>query len=465
MHSALVKQLGNAVGIAPELYDYLQLSVSSDQTLPSCYQTTELASSSFMVAAIALAEFYNDCDKRPPITKINVDNRLASLWFNNSLVPLDWELQGLWDSVAGDYACADGWIRLHTNAPHHKLAALSILKCEDSRDAVASCVINWTGSKLEQAIVNAGGCAAQMRSANEWNKHPQGMAVAQEPLIAWSEKHVEYSGQSQPTTQPLSGLRVLDLTRVLAGPISTRFLAAYGADVLRIDPESWNEPGVVPEVTLGKRCAHIDLKSRAGLTQFRKLLKSADVLVHGYRPGAMHGLDLDDESLQSLNPKLITVSLCAYGWTGPWAQRRGFDSLVQMSCGIAEEGMQQYQSDKPHPLPVQSLDHATGYLMAAAVLKALTQRRASGRIMSARLSLARTACLLQSYKQSVSSASGQSAASTSFEAVTSADLHPHIEHTSWGAAQRVSFPVEMDGIKPHWNFPATELRSMDAVWL
>jgi len=246
-------------------------------------------------------------------------------------------------------------------------------------------------------------------------------------------------------------------TRVIAGPVSTRFLAAYGAEVLRIDPVSWDEPSVVPEVTLGKRCAQLQLDTPAGYEQFLELVETADVLVHGYRPGAMAGLGFNSETLLAVNPALINVSLNAYGWTGPWSERRGFDSLVQMSSGIAHQGMLAFNSVAPYPLPVQALDHATGNLMAAAVLHALVQLRKSGRVLSARLSLARTAHVLQRYRQATSY--------PEFAPVRNTDLNAVIENTTWGAAQRVRFPIDSDGFDAFWDRPATDLRLSAPQWL
>ncbi len=201
------------------------------------------------------------------------------------------------------------------------------------------------------------------------------------------------SGRSR-RDRPLAGIRVLDLTRVLAGPVATRFLALLGAEVLRIDPPDWDEPAVIPEVTPGKRCAHLDLRTAEGHTALTELLRDTDVFVHGYRPGALAGLDFDPATLDGLRPGLIDVALDAYGSTGPWAHRRGFDSLVQMSTGIAAAGMDHARADQPVPLPVQALDHATGYLMAAAALTGLHRRRTDATGSRARLSLARTAALL-----------------------------------------------------------------------
>ncbi len=184
----------------------------------------------------------------------------------------------------------------------------------------------------------------------------------------------------------------------MPAPIAGRFLAAYGAQVLRIDPPDWEEPGVVPEVTLGKRCAGLDLTQQGDRETFERLLGEADIVLHGYRAGALDGLGYDEEARRRINPNLIDVSLNAYGWTGPWKDRRGFDSLVQMSSGIAHQGMIWSGKDKPTPLPVQALDHATGYLMAAAAITGLTGRLLVGSTMTAKLSLARTAHLLVSHR-------------------------------------------------------------------
>ena len=463
MKTQMLTELLSSVGVAAELLQRIDLSITGDDSLPSCFNTTEFASSSLMSAGCALLEFVcagkhgDDLLVAENIRRINVDNRFASLWFKKSLFPLDWQPSAAWDSIAGDYRCADGWIRLHTNAPHHKLAAIKVLQCAEGRQDVANALNQWQADELEAAIVDAGGCAATMRSIDAWQQHPQGIAVASEPLIHWSTVgNVEACVSSAPTHRPLADIKVLDLTRVLAGPVSTRFLAAYGADVLRIDPIDWDEPSLVPEVTLGKRCAHLDLKNAADRDRFLALVKSADVLVHGYRPGAMANLGLDEQVLLECNPALINVCLCAYGWSGPWSGRRGFDSLVQMSSGIAHEGMLQFNADKPHPLPVQALDHATGYLMAAATLHALAQRRRHGTVMNAKLSLARTAHCLQQYRAQTFPAS--------FTGVQPSDLNADIEITPWGQVKRVNFPVEIDGIPARWGRPAGHLRSMPAQW-
>jgi crotonobetainyl-CoA:carnitine CoA-transferase CaiB-like acyl-CoA transferase len=200
------------------------------------------------------------------------------MWFGMTVRPQDWTLPPLWDPVAGDYAAADGWIRLHTNAPNHRAIALDVLGAPFEKAAVAAAVARWNADALETAIVERGGAAATMRSIDAWRAHPQGAAVAREPLVSL-ERHASDTPAAWNVApeRPLDGIRVLDLTRVLAGPVATRFLAGYGADVLRIDPLDWDEASLAPEVTLGKRCARLDLRTRAGVATFEALLAQADV--------------------------------------------------------------------------------------------------------------------------------------------------------------------------------------------
>ena len=423
--------------------------------LPSAFRVSDLAAGAVGVAALALSELVAVTAAPPDVV---VDRRLASLWFGTSIVPTGWTLPTPWDAVAGDYRTRDGWIRLHTNAPAHRVAALRVLGCNAERTAVADAVEHRDADELEAAIVDAGGCAATMRSVAAWNAHPQGIAVAVEPLIDLVREACGQRGDWRPDpARPLAGLRVLDLTRVLAGPIATRFLAGYGADVLRIDPPDWDEPGVIPEVTPGKRCARLDLADHDDRATFERLLRDADIVVHGYRPGALDGLGYDARTRRSINATAIDVSLDAYGCTGPWAARRGFDSLVQMSSGIAEAGMAWKQADRPTPLPVQALDHATGYLIAAAAITGIARRLADGAGSTAAVSLARTARLLID-------AGPQGPDDHGGSARTDDDLAHDVEQTAWGPARRLRAPVAVDGVRMRWDHGATSLGSAGPEW-
>lgn len=432
-----------------------RITVQGRGELPSAFAVTDFAVGAVGAAAIAIRQLLELQSNRA--LDIVIDRRLASLWFGWSISPIGWKLPSAWDTIAGDYATSDGWIRLHTNAPHHKAAALKVLQCTEDRSAVARVVAKWSAQALESAVVEQKGCAAAMRTSEEWKKHPQGKAVAADPLIAWSPASASVASSWRPSaSRPLEGLKVLDLTRVLAGPVATRFLAGYGADVLRIDPPAWDEPGLIPEVTLGKRCARLDLETPQGRDIFERLLSEADVLVHGYRPGALDQLGYCEATRRKISPGLIDVSLDAYGWSGPWMSRRGFDSLIQMSTGIAHRGMEWKHAEGPVPLPVQALDQATGYLMAAAVVRSLIWRVTENRATTARLSLARTAQSLIDLPP----------ATVAMEPVAAddVDFSPLPEQTEWGPARRCKSPVSVDGAPAAWERPASSLGSAEPCW-
>jgi len=286
---------------------------------------------------------------------------------------------------------ADGWVRLHGNYPHHRAALLTALGVGD--DDVRAAVAERGAIEVEEAVVAAGGCAAAVRDEAAWAAHPQGAAIAAAPLLDFSvgTGRGPALGPLLAEALPAAGVRVLDLTRVIAGPVGTRMLGALGADVLRIDPP-WlpelEEQAV--EAGPGKRSAFLDLRRAEGRATFEGLLADADVLVHGYRPGALAAYGLDAQSLAERHPHLTVVTLSGWGARGPWGGRRGFDSLVQAATGIAT-ACAEPGSAAPGKLPAQALDHGTGYLIAAAALRGLTHRAREGRAAHAELALARTA--------------------------------------------------------------------------
>ncbi|WP_018913513.1 CoA transferase [Thiomonas sp. FB-6] len=455
---ALSAQMWAALGGDPARLGRLRLQ--GEGALPGAFAVSDFAAAAVACAALAADELQGLASGAAggEAPAVRVDRRLAALWFGESLRPQGWKPPPARDTLTGDHACADGWIRLHCNAPHHRAAACRVLGLDTGADAAraAPAVAAWAGAELEQAVVDAGGCAAQMRHAAAWRAHAQGAAVRAQPLVLREELPAPPAAWEPASGRPLRGLRVLDLTRVLAGPVSTRMLAGLGATVLRIDPPSWDEPGLVPDVTRGKHCARLDLKTAQGRERFEQLLGAADVFVHGLRPGALDALGLDPAARQALRPGLVDVCLDAYGWAGPWAARRGFDSLVQMSCGIAEAGMRHAGANRPVPLPVQALDHATGYLIAASVLRALARRLRHGVGTRARLSLARSGALLLD--------APPPEPREAHAALDEADLEPAVEATAWGPARRIRAPWAIEGVHTHWERPASPLGSAEARW-
>jgi hypothetical protein len=452
--------------MSPELAAEIWASLGGDKTalsaldltgpadiLPSAYGVTRLATAAVGVACLAVADV-SSVRSGSPLPAVVVDSIHASAAFLSErlLTPRGWQIPPLWDEIAGDYRARDGWIRVHTNYRPHREAALRVLGAASDRAAVATAIAAWDAEGLEQALVEAGGCAAVMHDAARWAAHPHGQFALAEPAI------VRHSSVAAPVDEllerppdggrPLAGLRVLDVTRVIAGPVATRFLAAYGAQVLRIDPPHFQEvPAALPFVTAGKRCTTVDLRIEPGRQAFEHLVKGAHVVVHGLRPGALTGLGYGPETLARLNPSLIVATHDAYGWAGPWAGRRGFDSLVQMSCGIAAEGARQTGADRPVPLPAQALDHATGFLVAAAICESLAQRLRDGTVAAVRGSLAGVANLLMRLPQSLESGTQPDWPDRVFEEMA----------TSWGPLRAVRCPGVISGIDPAWSVPAGPL--------
>jgi crotonobetainyl-CoA:carnitine CoA-transferase CaiB-like acyl-CoA transferase len=274
----------------------------------------------------------------------------------------------------------DGWVRLHANYRHHQQAALRALGPDP-----AAAARERTSVEIEDAIVAAGGVAAAVRTPQQWAQHPQGAAVAAQPLL-----RLQQVAAGPQRARRLGGLRVLDLTRVIAGPVGTRTLASYGADVLRVDsPRLPEDASTLLETGGGKRHTQLDLADRGDRQRLEELLTGADVLVNGYRPRALARYGLSRDALAERFPALVVVTLSAWGDRGPWNERRGFDSIVQAATGIADATRS--ADGEPGVLPAQALDHGTGHLLAASVIRALTSMKQHGGTWHAQLSLAQLA--------------------------------------------------------------------------
>jgi crotonobetainyl-CoA:carnitine CoA-transferase CaiB-like acyl-CoA transferase len=326
---------------------------------------------------------------------------VAAAFTSERHVTLDGVTPGpTFDPLSAFMATRDGWIRLHANYPHHRAALVRALgHPRDGAAGVPAAVAERGAEELEAAVVNAGGCAAALRDRDAWRASEPGAVAAAglldfEPGVAHSVRGLPPVPDGTGPERPMAGLRVLDLTRVIAGPVGTRTLAALGAQVLRVDPPLMAElPLLWIDGGVGKRSVHLQLRNRPDRERLHRLLDDTDVLVTGYRVGALDPFGLSRETLEEKHPHLCTVRLSAWGAHGPWAARRGFDSLVQSATGIAL----QVSPDgglTPGTLPAQALDHGTGQLIAAAALRALTLRARDGRPCHVRVALARTATWL-----------------------------------------------------------------------
>ncbi|KAB1901422.1 hypothetical protein F8274_30620, partial [Micromonospora sp. AMSO31t] len=369
-----------------------------DGVLPARLPVTDLAVACVAAAALAALELAR-ARGAGPAGSLTVDSRAVAVSFTSERhLRVDGRGFSGFAPLSRYWPTADGWVRTHANYPHHRRRLLAALDLDPAGpdEALVAAVGERVGARravaVEERVTAAGGLAVAARTPEEWDTHPQAVAVATEPLVRLRADAPAAARPAPPAPPglPAAGVRVLDLTRVIAGPVATRFLALLGADVLRVD--SPGLPELEPQhldTDAGKRSTLLDLGGDADRARFAALVADADVVVTGYRPGALDRWGLSPEALRRHRPDLVVARLSAWGGTGPWAGRRGFDSLVQAATGIAE--IERRPDGTPGVLPAQALDHGTGYLLAAAVLRALARRAHEGGAWTAELSLARTA--------------------------------------------------------------------------
>ncbi|MFF9122258.1 CoA transferase [Streptomyces sp. NPDC014889] len=384
----------SALGGDPALLSRVT-TVQREGALPARLPVRELARTCVCACALAAAELGAQRAGLAAVPAVRGDDgAVATAFLSERHLRVDGRAPVSFAPLSRFWRTADGWVRTHANYPHHRERLLRALDAPGDVDRVASALAERSAREVEEAVYAAGGLAVALRTPEEWAAHEQAAAVAARPLVERERLDEAHARVLPPVAGapllPAAGLRVLDLTRVLAGPIATRTLALLGADVLRLDaPDRPEEAGLHADTGFGKRSAALDLAVDRAV--FEELLAEADVVVTAYRPGALDRFGLSPEALAERRPGLVVAQLSAWGRYGPWGGRRGFDSLVQAATGIAAvEG----SPERPGTLPAQALDHGTGYLLAAAVLRALTEQTRVGGTRVVRLALARTASWL-----------------------------------------------------------------------
>jgi crotonobetainyl-CoA:carnitine CoA-transferase CaiB-like acyl-CoA transferase len=371
----------------------------SDPAAPSSFAVGTAAQATIAAAALAAAEIWRR--RTGQRQQVAVD-MTAAVRETFGYFSIDGRVPEVWDKISGLYPCgaatdAPGFVRIHANFARHRDGALKLLGLPTGdateRTAVEAALRRWRAWDFEQAAADAGLVVAAARSFEQWDQHPQGQAVAAQPLIV-----VEKIGEApphplptlSPTQRPLAGVRALDLTRILAGPVAGRTLAAYGADVMLVNAPHLPNIEAIIDTSRGKLSAHVDLATADGKATLQKLARDAHIFVQGYRPGAIEALGFGPRELAQLRPGMVAVSLSAYGHLGPWAARRGFDSLVQTATGFNHAEAEAFGSTLPKALPMQMLDYASGFLMAYAAQAALLKQSREGGSWHVRVSLART---------------------------------------------------------------------------
>jgi crotonobetainyl-CoA:carnitine CoA-transferase CaiB-like acyl-CoA transferase len=383
----LDSQVVAALGLA---LDDVALEVHrADDVFGSPFRVTEAATTCAAAFVASVADFEARRARTP--VHASVDGLHAAVSFHSErLITAERLSRDLWAPLSGNYRTADGWVRIHANLEHHAAAARQVLGlAEDDADAAVVAVASWGSDALVEAFQAAGGVAAVMRSLEEWRLHPHHLHLCDRPLV---ERTPVEDGAAQPRDtggSHLDGLRVLDCTRVIAGPVAGRLLASFGAEVVKVDAPLDDSPTLELDTGWGKTRVPIDLRDRAGRNVFEDLVRRADVLLDGFRPGVLAALGYGDQQLRSLRPALIIGHLSAFGAQGPLGGMRGFDSVVQVATGLAHTVSFDPETG-PGALPAQALDHAAGHLLAAGIVRALQRLWGTGTIESIDVSLART---------------------------------------------------------------------------
>jgi crotonobetainyl-CoA:carnitine CoA-transferase CaiB-like acyl-CoA transferase len=366
-----------------------------DPVVPTPFRVGTAGAAAVAAAATAAAELFalrNGASRRQDVA-VDLRHAAAALRSSRYLRIDGAPPREPWDPLSGLYAARDGrWILLHCNFCNHRAAALGVLglPADAERDAVAAAVAGREGLELEQAVHAAGGCAGFVRSQREWSEHPQAAAAAALPLLEIERLGDAPAEPLPPGERPLAGVRVLDLTRVLAGPTCARTLAEHGADVLKVSsPELPHSGDLEIDTGLGKLSTFLDLRETAAVDTLTSLIRDGrcDVFSQSYRPGSLAARGFGPQALAALRPGIVCVELSAWGRAGPWALRRGFDTVVQCASGMAAI---QGADGPPRTLPVSAIDYVSGYLMAFGAMVALVRRAREGGSWVVRVSLART---------------------------------------------------------------------------
>ena len=460
-----LRSILSVAGWSESRADVVRFTGEADPILPTPFRIGMAGAATLAATGLAAAELCEMRTGRQQLVAVDIRRATASLRSGHYMKLGEGEVSTRRNSIMGVYPTKDGrWSYLHCNFPNHRAAALSVLGVPEDRDAVAKAVLNWKAQDLEEAIIAAKGAGGMARTHAEWQQHPQAAAIASLPLMEILRIGDAPAEPLRTGERPLSAIRVLDLTRVLAGPTCARTLAEHGADVLKITAPHLPNLGYQEfDTGHGKLSAHLDLRQPADVEVLRGLVREADVFSQGYRPGTLGGRGLSPEELAGLRPGLVYVSLCAFSHVGPWASRRGFDTVVQTVSGITSRQAAVVPGKTPGPqfYPVSAIDYCTGYLMAFGAMVALARRAREGGSWLVRISLAQVGKWIVDLGEVPESAARDAPAEFTPEQLARWSM---VSETPSGPLRHLAPVVQMSETQPYWARPSVPLGYNRPEW-
>ncbi|KIX95044.1 uncharacterized protein Z520_09354 [Fonsecaea multimorphosa CBS 102226] len=515
-----ITSLWKALGLPAKALTAIHLPDVDTIGIPSSFKIGHLAQASIALTGLLAALIYSERQGSEHVPTVTVPLKHALIEFRSErFFTLGGQrLPSPWGPIGGLHRASDGYVRVHDSFPNHRAGALELLGLPEDADrkAVGAKIAPWRCVDLENAAVDAGVVIAALRSYEQWDVLPQARAIKDFPIqikkIAgdgdadcgagwWSDSmsmshdngNARGSGADKAKdTKALRGLRVLEMSRVIAAPVAGRALAAHGADVLWItSPNLPDQPSLDRDTARGKRTARLNLDlshkpEHNDMETLLSLLDDADVFLQGYRPGSLAARGLSCETLvarrrqNGIKRGIICANLSAYGPDGPWSHRRGFDSLVQTCSGMNVSEAEHFRTGDidqvtaaddddtpPKPTPCQALDHASGYFLAAGIMAALCRQAHEGGSYEVSVSLAGTMKYLRSL--------GQYEGRSGFDHLQCKDHYATIEdipeefleeHMSgFGLLKAVRHAASIDGVPVGWDLMPKHLGSDEARWL
>ncbi|KAI1270326.1 hypothetical protein F5Y18DRAFT_367920 [Xylariaceae sp. FL1019] len=470
--SDLVKEIWTGLGLPSDALSSLSLPGETEKpVLPSSYKMGVLAQGTIALSALAAAQVYAERNNSAvPRVEVDVTHSVVE-YKSERLYRLDGKPPvSPWGAVGGLHKTADGYVRIHDSFPNHGNGALELLglPLDATRADVSKQTADWSSIDLESVGVLENKLAIYaLRSYRQWDRLPQSKALSNMPV------HIENVAPTSPglpstlkagADKCLRGLRVIEMSRVIAAPLAGKTLAAHGADVLWItSPGLPDIPSIDRDLARGKRTVQLDIKKAEDLIRLKDLIKTADVFIQGFRPGSLASKSLAPEEIRRLNTRIIIANLSAFGPSGPWSGRRGFDSLVQTCSGMNVSEAEHYGAgEAARPTPCQALDHAGGYFLATGVMAALYRQAIEGGSWQVNVSLAGTMKYLRSL--------GQYPAKTGFESrdyEKAEDVEEYLEarDSGFGRMEAVRHSAKIDGCEPGWDIMPKPLGSDEPKWL